>query len=470
MIDVNKNIKTIGIIGLIVYSILILFSLYFYKERMTVLDDSFQLFEVIRKKSFAIQSYRFGEMFSQVFPLIGSLLGCSLKTCTQLYSLSFVLFPASCFFISLLYFKNEKIALVILLYNTLLVSHSFFWVICEVMHGVAFTLLYIAFVEHQIKNNTISKNFLIFSPLALVTIVFFYPLLFLVMATALFTLWLYYDKKNTKLLVGIFAAYLMIYILKFLFISSDYDQGAVGKAGNIITFFPNYHELPSFKIFYNYFINDYFVILIAFAIAALGLLIFRKFLQFSLLLTSVFGFFILLAIIYNDGNLEFYLEPQFTLFSIFIAFPLCYFVIPFVSKPVMVWLPLNILIALSIIKIYNTSSFYQQRVNWLRAVIKEMGKSSQQKIILKESEVSMNLLQLSWGAPTEIWLLSTIENNVTYSVLIEENPGEFDHLLNKKDVYSNKWGYFQYDELDPRYFKFTDTSSSYQHYSLPELH
>lgn len=464
----TKNINIIKIIGFFVYSLLLFLSLYFYKERMFLLDDSFQLFEVIRKKSFAIQSYRFGEMFSQVFPLIGTLLGCSLKTCTQLYSLSFVVFPATCFIISLLYFKNEKIALVILLYNTLLVSHSFFWVICEVMHGVAFTLLYIAFVEQQIKNRYLSKSFLFFSPIALVIIVFFYPLLFLVMIIALLTLWFYYERKNTKLLTSIFATYLIIYVLKFLFISSDYDQGAVGRVRNIITFFPSYYQLPSFKIFYNYFINDYFVIIIAFTLTALGLLIFRKFIQFILLLFSVFGFFILLAIIYNDGNHEFYLEPQFTLFSIFIAFPLCYFVIPFITKPYMIWLPLCTLITLSIIKIYHTSSFYQQRLDWMRAVVQEIEKSSHQKIILKESEVPMNLLHLSWGISTEIWLLSTIENNITYSVLIEEKPGEFDHLLNKKDVFSNKWGYFKYGELNPNYFKFEDTVSSYKHYSLHE--
>ncbi len=464
MMNNKRQLNLLLILGTIVYATLLFFSVHFYMERMTMLDDSFQLFEVIRKKSFAIQSYRFGEMFSQVFPLIGAYLGLSLKTCTILYSISFVLFPAFCFYWVLLGFKNEKIALVILLYNTLLMAHAFYWVICEVMHGVAFTLLYIAYVEKQLQQQSRSKLFLLLSPFALVTIVFFYPLLPLVMFVALLCLWLYYEKKHTRFFIVLMSVYLAIFVLKALFISSNYDHGAMSRIKNVSLFFKHYFGLPSFHIFLKYFLQDYFVFLIAWLIATIALLWLKKFVPLTILLLSTVGFFIFLAIMYPDGDKQFYLEPQFTLLTVFLVIPISYFVVPNVRNSIITLSALCILLTLSLMKIYNTSNHYVARVNWMRSILQEMENTNIRKLILSEQRVPTDLLLLTWSAPTEFWILSTIEKKETYSVLIEEHAGEFDQYLVAKTLFANKWGAFEYRELDSRYFMLKDTSTTYQKY------
>ena len=88
-------------IGSGAYLIMLLLSMVFYKERTIFLDAAFNLFYIIKKGTFCIQSNRFGDFFSQLLPVITSRLGLSLNTVLRSYSTSFVIYYFSCYFIYL---------------------------------------------------------------------------------------------------------------------------------------------------------------------------------------------------------------------------------------------------------------------------------------------------------------------------------------------------------------------------------
>ncbi|KXK41971.1 MAG: hypothetical protein UZ11_BCD004001609 [Bacteroidetes bacterium OLB11] len=137
----QNNIENyLTIFGLIAYAVMLILAVYFYKERTILCDTSTQLFEILNKHSFAIQVQRFGAAITQVFPLTASILGLSLKSVLIAYSVSYIIFYGSVFFIILKVFKNINLAIVLLLFNTMMVRYSFYWVQCEFVQGVVFTL------------------------------------------------------------------------------------------------------------------------------------------------------------------------------------------------------------------------------------------------------------------------------------------------------------------------------------------
>lgn len=116
-IKLKKNTLTFGAmnkrlvfkIGALTYLCLFIFSIVFYKERTVILDASFQLFNILKSGSFAIQVNRFGAAFTQIFPLLASKLSLPLYQVAGAYSVGFILYYFTCFLIILFGFKSEKL-------------------------------------------------------------------------------------------------------------------------------------------------------------------------------------------------------------------------------------------------------------------------------------------------------------------------------------------------------------------------
>ena len=90
----NKSIIYFGIFS---YVILFILALLFYRERVIFLDMAFHLFYILKDNDLAIQNFRFGACFTQLFPYLGQKLGFSLDNIAKLYSSGFVLYYASIF-------------------------------------------------------------------------------------------------------------------------------------------------------------------------------------------------------------------------------------------------------------------------------------------------------------------------------------------------------------------------------------
>lgn len=453
------NKKSVLVIGLISYAILITLSVYYYKQRVVMMDTSFQLFQVLQKNSFAIQAYRFGAVFTQIFPLVASWLGLSMKAVAISYSIGFEVFYAVCFFIILLWFKNERMAMSLLFFDTIMVAHSFFWIQCELIQGVAFTLVYLAMIEHEFRKENLSFSFVFLSPFMIITIIFFYPLLAFVLLFGIIYLWLVYEKKKTKTLLVIIAAYLVLFVLKSLFFNSAYDDAATSRIKNIIKIFPHYIGMQSNKNFIKYCIDDYYLVPALLLINTIILLIQRKYQQLFAMLIFFFGFLFVVNVSYPDGSDQFYVEPQYTILSFMVAVPFFYSVLPWIKRIQLRYALVSAILILGLVKIKNTAKIYTERLHWYQDFADSTNKLAEKKLILTAGKAPIDKLKLVWGAPTEFWLLSTIETGESRSVNIEENPGEFDKYLSNNKIFIGKWSTISYDELtNKKYFNFTDTS------------
>lgn len=465
ILSFGMNRKAVLNLGVVTYAALMVLAVYFYKERMVMMDASLQLFESIRLGTFHNFS-RFGAGLTHFFPILTSKLGWSLQAVAISYSISYIVLYAAYFFIILLPFDNPRLALCLLFYNVLMVTHSFYWVQCEAVQGAAFSFLYIAAIEAQIKSERISPRFIVLSPLAIITIVWFYPLLPFLMVFAIVYLWLYYHKRKTGFLFIVLASYIVIVFLKMHYWSDWYDSGAIDSYKNFFSLYPDYFSILSQKNFLKYCIDDYYFLPVLMAANTLVLIAKRRYLK---MLLSVFSFFALMMIInvcHPEGAFQFYLEPQYSILTAYVAFPFVYDVLPCINKKALSISAVSIIVIISQIRIWNAHDLYTGRLNWYRGFLDTTKEYRHKKMIVRAGNVPMDILMMDWGTTYEFWLLSTLESGGSRIIIAEERPGEYDRYLKDSTVFIRKWDAVPIRQMQEKekYFRFQDVEPYYQKY------
>ncbi|MFM2224689.1 MAG: hypothetical protein RJA07_891 [Bacteroidota bacterium] len=445
-------------LGFILYFILIALSIVFFKERTVMFDTSFQLFQILRNNDFAIQVNRFGSAITQAFPLYASRLNLSLENIAIIYSMGYNVFYFASFLIVLLVFKNAKMAWVNLLFTIGITTHTFYWIQCELVQGVIFTIIYLAYIEYVLQQQKINYWFYILSPLFLITIVFFHPLLPFVLLFGIAFLFLQY-RVQFKLLFVVIIAFVVLYFIKSIFLKTDYDSSAMGGLNNFKWLFPNYFTIQANKNFIHYCLHDYYFIPLIFSVVVAFYFYKKSFLKLILFGSFFFGYLLIVNVSHQGGGDQFYLESQYLMLMIFLSMPLLYDVLPNISSPIITRSFLIVILLVGVIRIYNTHFQYTKRLNWYQNTIAQTNMLPNKKVVLKQAHVPMNKIILSWGSAYEFWLLSTIEQHKSMSIIIAEKEAEFDDFVNNNSVFIGKWERINYSEFNNKNcFIFNDNS------------
>lgn len=242
--------------GTIAYAILFIFTYIFFLERTAILDAAFHLFYILKDNDFAIQVHRFGACFTQIFPLLGSKLGLGLDAIMKLYSVGFICYHFAIFILSILISRSYKFGLVALLFNTLLMTHTHYWIQSELIQGIGFLILSFAFF-FRISEDQLQTKLWLFPVLSLVifNLAFIHPLVvFPFLFMALFFTW---EKTiNRQLMTMIGSSFIAFYVIKTLLFKSAYDARSMENLDKIWSFFPNILEIPANTNFIHYLIQD----------------------------------------------------------------------------------------------------------------------------------------------------------------------------------------------------------------------
>ena len=450
------------VIGLITFAILFLLALIFYKERTIFIDSSFVLFSVLKDKALAIQNFRFGAAFPQIVALISCYLGFPLKAIMILYSLSFVILSFGLYSFINFWLKNEKLSLVLLLFNVLMVSSTFYWMHSEQIQGTAWLVLYFALqFDNPLKTRYPEINSAI-SYLLLFLVAFVHPIM--IFQFSFFILFLILSNttyegltKKIELIVS-FGVFIVIYYIKIVFFKNTYDSGAIDNVKNFIDLFPNYFTLQSNKNFIYYVLTDYYLVILV--LIASSLLYFRTRNWKKLLLLNIcfFGYLLLVNVSYKNGADKFYIESHYLSLSLFVIIPFVFDLLPLLSISKRTIL-ISGIIALRLVHIFMSHIPVTDRLNWEREYLSKTESLPNKKIVTSNAYVPMDKLMMIWSSPYEFWLLSTLEQNKSRSILILDIESELDWALSSKNTFLTRWGTFNYSELPSKYFIMTDTTS-----------
>lgn len=105
-------------------------------------------------------------------------------------------------------------------------------------------------------------------------------------------------------------------------------------------------------------------------------------------------------------------------------------------------------------RVIDLSHQYAARVNYLKELIKEY---HGQKVIKIANQNDYKNLKLFWSSSFETWLISTIINGKSSSIIIVDDVGKYNKDLGKTNKWITIWETICYDSLNRRYFKFSDT-------------
>ena len=192
------------------YFILIVMAILLYKERIVFTDMAFHSFYIIKNNALAIQNGRYGAFISQLFPLTAITLNGSLKTILVAYSVSFVVINY-CTFLFCFFIREYSFALLLVLYNCIMVTHDFYWIQSELQQGITFSIAFFAFLNFLSKKEKhllFQKSFLYAGTIFLCL---FHPLL--VFVIFFFSMIIYIENKAFKKINSVYKEALLFYII-----------------------------------------------------------------------------------------------------------------------------------------------------------------------------------------------------------------------------------------------------------------
>ncbi|HTN45354.1 MAG TPA: hypothetical protein VL098_03340 [Flavipsychrobacter sp.] len=463
------NLKTGAQVAIGLLVILLIGSIYFYKERMLFSDASFIAFKIINSGSLQTQVERHGAFVTQLFPLVASKLHLPIKVVLLLYSLSFNLFFL---FVGWILYRLKQYPLTILLalYLTLYVSDTYFWTNNEVHQGVAwmfldFGVLFFLYREYKDERRKFLwislPVFIVLSFIAIYT----HPL---VMISFGF-LWVFFVLAKQDFFsdrISIIYAFWVVLICVFKFLESQSNWYDGGLLHNI-----THTTLPAVlgtfksslgKDFWHAGFTNYWLLWLVFLAGAVQFFRRKKYVLLIYTSISCLFYFILICLTFYPSK-PFYIESEWMSIAILGSVGFVYFVLPVLKRPYVLAL-LFVLFAVRIGYIGFSSRIFTQRVSFLESVVDKMNNWNTYKlVVINENDQWEDKLLLSWGLAYETALLSALKGQQplkTMSYLKQEQIDQYGVPNTTRCMVSN-FGLFCDNEWNRYYFNF-DTAAAYK--------
>lgn len=441
--------------------VLLLLSVFSYKERMLFVDPAWIVFNIINKGKLIIAENRYGAFITQIFPYFGSKLGFSLKTLLLLYSSSFYLFYFITACILGFKWKQEVFAVLLALYLGVFVSDVYYWPNNEVHQGIAWMFLFLGY--YQFKKG--KKKPIYYYPL-LLSLLLLAVSSHLIVAIPLLFLWIYLpiqenfvqNVKNKNFLILSLVLLISIFIRYKLSDSGWYDPVKLEGVKNIsFATVLNSFQSGQAHSFGKLLLSHHWIALPIFACSIFISLFYKKYYNTLLLLIFSIAYFLLICLTFPDAfdrSLRFYMESEWMALAIIIATPFTYWIVHNKRKSL-------ILLAIFLINlayIFHSYSFFHARYNLVAKTVDTLESQNITKaVIIENKEDSEKHFIMDWGLPVESMFYSIISNKkdlITFRILQEETT-----INPSKTIFYSSFDTQPIQILNPKYFPLNEEKS-----------
>jgi len=452
-------LRKLYLTGFVAYLFMLMLSLFFYEERTIFLDMAFNLFYIINKGGFAIQIFRFGDVFSQLPPFFAVKAGMPLAFILQAYSAGFVMLYGILYFICGTVCKRYDFALVILLLNILFATDTFYWMLSQLPQAIAIlTALFALASRNRLQATGAGAWFLLIA--GMMTVVFFHPLIVFVLSFAIgFFLLGSCRVVDRKMCVSLLSVYVAGMVVKFLFFRTPYEAHSLSGMKNFFRLFPNYFTIYSNKRFLFSLLTKYYWLAISLVAVTIYYCKGREWRKLALVASFFGGYLLLVNVSYPTAETPaFYIENLYLPLAIFVSFPLIFDMLPAARKPAVPQVALVLIILSAATRIYMTHTLYTDRLAYERKILDEYG---DRKVIVQATQKDRDALLMIWGTPYELLLLSELERHKPASVIIDEKPELRIWSGSQEKTLVVNYNLIPYNRLNTTYFQLPDTLTIY---------
>lgn len=425
------------------------FSILFYLERACYADIAFQTFTIINTKTTAHQLDRFGAVFIQIFPLAAVLLELPIQHILLTYSVALV--AQNIFFFWLLHsvFKQKETALVLALFNVLLVTETFYWATNEVKQGFSFSILLAGVVQSMPLEKCKGIPALLLALLylsLLVIIIFLHPVAVVAVAFLLVYSAAHSGRYFSATLVACAVITVAVLSVKYIFLPVNfYDSEQLSLRENFITHFPHYFSLPSFGKFFRYCVHDWYVYPMLVLAVTVYYFLKKKWLKLGVQIAFTAGYLVIVNVTHPDSE-KMFIECYYQALAIFILFPFVTELLPALSTRYAL-LILAVIFALRLNTIFHTHHKYTKRLNLVRETLA----SIPGKFVIPSDVYPAQSGMMTWGIPYESALLSSIQSpdSCRSFAVLRDVSG----VQKGERIFYTGFKRVHYGQLNPAYFR-----------------
>lgn len=435
------------------------FAFHLYMERANYLDLSFHSFTYLKTHALFIQNKRFVAAITQWVPLLAIRNQASIGTTLRLYSIAFTAYYTLVFGLCAWPLRQPRIALVVPLLFTLLVTDAFYWAQSELPQTLALLVLYYGIVAGEGKGNILRwligicliPVVIYGHPLAIIPFVFIWGYEGLLRSRLRH--WQYY--------IPLVLAAACYWLRQHSIEAGSYEDLRIDVMASLKRFFPlnhNFHRfrnLTSNKDLLRLSLGPHAALPIV--LVALGWFYLRRGSWGRLLwvLAFVIGYSQLISISYPNGVADlFYLENLYLPLGLFLAVPLALELLPAIPRPGWAALSLAALFGIRLAAIWHSHLYVTEYQEWLTRVLHYGRESNKNKLVMARGNAINHFPTLSWATGYESILRSARPAaDSACTLLITSREKDMQWQLGQQESMLTELEQIPYADLDSQYFR-----------------
>jgi hypothetical protein len=459
----NKSylIRSYSIIGHTGFLILLVLSVYFYKERMVFIDNVYYLFKIVNFEKFNLEAGRYGAFLSQIPVLLGVKVKLSLKALMVVYSISFIFLYYGIYILCTRTLKNFAAGLAIVLLFMLCMKKSFYHPTHELQQAIAYCCLLFAVLQFPFQKNMVLLKYMI-SAILIVLAYFTYPvsiiILFFILAYFLIDTFKWKEP-------GIYILILLVIILavykKYSTREDTYEGAFLSELAVTPLTWSGFFNSYSTQFFLDRITGMYFWLTAMFSIL-IGYLIWKKeYIRFLFIFISTLGILCLLLIVYHKGDSDIMMERCFLPLVPIVAIPFSNELIvrgKINQVPVIVFI-ITIMVV-GTIRINREGHHFRLKLSNLTELIKKTEVAENRKFLLKRSDKQLENIIIPWTFSFTTMVISSMESkDDTKTIHLYDDLTRYEeYLQHKTDIFlgTTFWLEWSMDMLNTDYFTLID--------------
>jgi len=429
------------------------------------MDGGFQLFDLINTGHPSIHHYRLSNPLTQLLPLVGVALGLPLKLVMMLYSINFIAFQAALYLLIVRWCKNDFLGLVQVMFFTMMVTQSFYFLTPEFYQGMSILILWFAIVLRFSMSRY--KWVLPVLALMIIPIIFDHALLAVFFLLIWMFLWFHDSSVRTKEYYWLLAWTAIVYVMKSKYLVSWYDQDRQKHFWNHLDKYGDQlHKIPAHQQFAEQCMSIYYwfpILLLIITATYINQAIQKESkLRFPLLklgLVIGFCFCYLMVNHINDPKIPFIHYSQVNYIGLMIPLglavsldliPLALGSVPSSTRIRVILVAVLLILVSRLIIIAATHQVLEDRQDW---IVERLAKSDRTKQIAKTKNVPKEKLIQIWSIPEESMLLTALDGpDEVKTLTVVTSVKKYQQFLTSTDTIIRFYSEMPQSKLNTSYF------------------